>query len=1823
MKSKIAAIFMAVLIVTLPVSFAISIQPSSVEAVDITDTSATIQWETTALGEGWVNYGLDGNVKKGPIPETNTPMVQFDVLLQGLSSGQRYYYKVTSEDYYGTDSVGPKEFTTRLSAPTGLKTTDVGNTEIDLAWNSDSKATKYKVFKDGSYLAQSTTNSYTVTGLAPETSYSFEVVSVDSLGRDSEKSSALSVTTSVQEVVISFVMASSITENSAVISWETDQSVACSVNYDKDTSLDQTKTETQAKTTHSITLTGLDSNTRYYYQISCGTVESNRQSFNTLAGAAELEISNVQVSQVTSSSARITWETNKPADTEVLYSTDDSFNLRKSGTGDVMNHVVDLDSLDAETTYYFKAKSDSVESAYQTFTTIGSTADFIRLDPTPGLTSNRTITVSGTTRQDARVYIFVNEDSEAQVRKTITGTQFSYSVQLDPSKRYDGVAGKNYVEVSSWDLQGNKDTKSFYVVLDITPPELTVKELPDITVDTRLKVTGTTESNGKVEFFINDNSQGEASAGDDGTFKKDINLGADGDYVLKVVAKDEAGNEKIFSHKITVDRTKPKLEILTELRGVTHFKIIKIKGKTDPNAEVTVTNFGPYTGCKDPKLKKDYGSCKEFIYKQDKYDQFIGLYDIVSYGMGMEVTTDADSDGDFSVSISLVPGEGNKAGKNNLQFNVTGKNGLSHVVSKYVSYEPGCPDWHVGKIESYPFNIYTRELTQDDIQASAFFPIEYLGSGTPKVTNLNVRKDDSNSAYLMAGEDEMSELFEVANGGKASMYDEENGELYVYVPITIKKYRGSIKKLPEQLNAYLPVHMTYSVDGEGTTPCEIYPVVAFDIQKPELVTQWLSPTMINNTIKMLDKAITNTKKIIANLKTASIIGLIACGAMIAYHYIQGFFGMGGEEGEDGCTDTQDTMEYTYWVCDRILCPSVPPDCNEFTQIPGAENRFQANLEDATWQIEYMPVDDKGIVEGDKTRYTLNDKGDNILLIDRQFKTEAAKCKDGTLIVVSRTNISGKAGVYQVGEKSEMVEVRCDKRNISEIGDPSVKNMKGCYKEQCPYYDHTKCFTTAGIEPPGGLWSSARCVCLPGLMSHLRNWLKVMMGAKKCLEQALIGEVRGGYCERLLAQFICDLLIEAFKFALSWAESSGGTGDTGVRGALGDYKKNSDTLSNDLSNRYGDVVKDNIELSSDRLVNKFCVVAFTLDWSLLDAVLENIVEEVEVEPIAYLEAESRPYGYDPFTGKMSIGYNVYTGIVAGGETDVKTWLECDRNFPGGEYCGSGADPIKISEATRHMTKNDPPLNRNIVWTQRDSLWWYNKAVMELRYEISGKPQTKTLTKQIWRKGDLVASCYFSVIGGIHCKGLTEYSPNGIVELYSANQGTHLTPKGVPRYQDGDQVAALVKLRNAFMETFFLIVQYDDKPNDPIEYAIPGAGETRDGWAELQTYILWLDTASVSGSGGTSAIDDTWTFTKEHDRDTSDYIAVQIDDTYLTDLEALILPKVDPPKEAKSFTCKIPSPSTMNDPNQDRYYNYGRYSNGVFETGTSDNRYVDGYYLCVIPEDDFGSYIGSEIKGVSKITLKNPGWKANMKQDFVSMPIRFKGFKDLTEYTLKKQETGGGTRSGTKKVKINVYQDTDGDGAHGDSPIVMAGSTGDQTVELTYQIGTTTDTKPRVELVEPTGNKVNKDDKPIPIGMTVWNVKDLTVTIKSRNGKVDCQFGIGGNKDCKSGDIKVESGRSTKGDSGKPPFYEYYVTFKGDFPSAPTDTYDIKITTQHNGKEIELDSFTFQFDKTGKVTQESLMVCLGSGTCSSGWGNYQDASDELGSYADVGMPTVRSG
>ncbi|MGR9087268.1 MAG: LamG-like jellyroll fold domain-containing protein, partial [Gammaproteobacteria bacterium] len=162
----------------------------------------------------------------------------------------------------------------------------ITNTTVTITWTTDEASdsvVNYGTTTDygntGSDAALDTSHSVNLTGLSPNTLYHFEVSSTDTSSNMASSGDMTfttgSLPTDTTPPMISEVRVSSITDNSATVTWTTDEAADSVVNYGTTPAYGSTAGDPAWVITHSATLTGLISNTVYHFRISSTDADNN------------------------------------------------------------------------------------------------------------------------------------------------------------------------------------------------------------------------------------------------------------------------------------------------------------------------------------------------------------------------------------------------------------------------------------------------------------------------------------------------------------------------------------------------------------------------------------------------------------------------------------------------------------------------------------------------------------------------------------------------------------------------------------------------------------------------------------------------------------------------------------------------------------------------------------------------------------------------------------------------------------------------------------------------------------------------------------------------------------------------------------------------------------------------------------------------------------------------------------------------------------------------------------------------------------------------------------------------------------------------------------------------------------------------------------------------------------------------------------------------------------------------------------------------------------------------------------------------------------
>ena len=263
---------------TPPVTSGISVSPGT--------TTATVTWTTDESSSSTVSFGTStslGNTAAGAAGTSHS------VTLSGLTAGTTYYFRVTSVDSSGNSATSPAATTAPLSFTTsgtvaapldttapvisGVSATATG-TSATVAWTTNESSTSSVSYGTTTSLGSTatgssgTSHSVALSGLAPGTTYYYRVSSTDAAGNAamSPDGSLAPATFQTQAPPVITAVGATGSGTSATVTWTTDTTATSTVDYGTTTSLGSTATGAGG-TSHSVALSGLTPNTRYYYRV--------------------------------------------------------------------------------------------------------------------------------------------------------------------------------------------------------------------------------------------------------------------------------------------------------------------------------------------------------------------------------------------------------------------------------------------------------------------------------------------------------------------------------------------------------------------------------------------------------------------------------------------------------------------------------------------------------------------------------------------------------------------------------------------------------------------------------------------------------------------------------------------------------------------------------------------------------------------------------------------------------------------------------------------------------------------------------------------------------------------------------------------------------------------------------------------------------------------------------------------------------------------------------------------------------------------------------------------------------------------------------------------------------------------------------------------------------------------------------------------------------------------------------------------------------------------------------------------------------------------
>ncbi len=303
------------------------------------ETAVDLNWTASTDNVGVIGYMIEQNIENVPNSSFTFRWITSDpsIVMRGLLPGTRYTFQVRAIDAAGNGSnlstiarittAGAVPDTTAPSNVTNLQASNITSTTANLTWNAATDnigVTGYDIFRgtETTPFATSTTNSFQLTGLTPNTTTTYVVKAKDAAGNSSVSNSNTATVTTPDNADttapsnVTNLQAANITQTTANLTWNAATDNVGVTGYDIFRGTEATPFATA--TTNSFQLTGLTPGTTTTYVVKAkdaagntSVSNSNTATVTTLDNAdttAPSNVANLQVANITQTTADLTWD---------------------------------------------------------------------------------------------------------------------------------------------------------------------------------------------------------------------------------------------------------------------------------------------------------------------------------------------------------------------------------------------------------------------------------------------------------------------------------------------------------------------------------------------------------------------------------------------------------------------------------------------------------------------------------------------------------------------------------------------------------------------------------------------------------------------------------------------------------------------------------------------------------------------------------------------------------------------------------------------------------------------------------------------------------------------------------------------------------------------------------------------------------------------------------------------------------------------------------------------------------------------------------------------------------------------------------------------------------------------------------------------------------------------------------------------------------------------------------------------------------------------------------------------------------------------------
>lgn len=356
--------------------------PPIISEIEIVEgaNSAVVMWLTDEPADSQVEYGL--TTSYGSSTDLDSRLVtSHRVVIRDLTPSTNYHFKIRSADGALNVAVSDDQpFRTTPADTTPPVISDIAaypdSYGAMITWTTNEYATSQVDYGLTASYGSSTTldldlvvkHSVGIANLLPQKLYHYRVRSTDGSGIPAWSADHTFTTKAEDKTPPDIWNVRSATESrSCVITWLTDELATSQVRYGtSEPPTIATTEDTTLVTSHSVTLTDLLPNTKYYYEVVSCDAYSNCNPMGTYSFTTKaLDVTPPMISDVAaepaSNSAIITWVTDEPATSQVGYGEEGYTSLTPLDAGLVTDHRVSITGLTPNTTYVYCVVSEDAE----------------------------------------------------------------------------------------------------------------------------------------------------------------------------------------------------------------------------------------------------------------------------------------------------------------------------------------------------------------------------------------------------------------------------------------------------------------------------------------------------------------------------------------------------------------------------------------------------------------------------------------------------------------------------------------------------------------------------------------------------------------------------------------------------------------------------------------------------------------------------------------------------------------------------------------------------------------------------------------------------------------------------------------------------------------------------------------------------------------------------------------------------------------------------------------------------------------------------------------------------------------------------------------------------------------------------------------------------------------------------------------------------------------------------------------------------------------------------------------------------------------------